>query len=1851
MNGLLKHLFTAVLCLLFTQLIAQPTFSITPATNAVNQGSTFTVDFRVSNFTNVASVQFPVTWNSSIITYQSISNINNSAVPGLSMNSFGLPGSGNAPNNQLVISWNHPDFAGVTLPNQTILFSITFQGTASGSTAIEFNENLPQVIEVLNPNGTSLGFAGNDAAVTVTGTGNPPPTGFTLTLPDVSTMQGSTVCLPMTVSNFSSILGMQFSVNYNATALTYTGAQNFTPLLGGFSTGSVGNPSPGNLTFTWNDPNASGVTLPNGTVLVELCFTVAGTGSTMVSFSGTPTPIEVINGNEMEVPFGSESSTITIGGGATPTGFTLTLADVTTPQGSTVCLPMTVSNFNNILGMQFSVNYNATALTYTGAQNFTPLLGGFSNGSVGNPSAGNLTFTWNDPNATGVTLPNGTVLVELCFMVNTSTNTTVTFSATPTPIEIINGNEMEVPFNSESGTITVGTVGPPALTLTLADVQSMQGAQVCLPLTVTNFTDIKSMQFSVNYNAAILTFTGPQSFNATLPGWGAAAITNPSAGNLVINWSNATGVTLPNGASLVQLCFNVVGNTTTDVTITGTPTPISVTNGSNAAVTTTTNSGTITLDPPIVGFGLLLPSVTAMTGAQVCLPLSVTGFDNILGMQFSINFDPAALTYTGAQNFSPLLSGFSNGSIGNPSAGNLTFTWNDPNATGVTLPNGTVIAELCFTVVTTTTTTISFSGTPTPIEIVDGNEMTVPFNSRNGRITVGGMGDPPGTFAGSLATVEACAGNNFCMNFTASAFTFIRSAQFSITYNAADLSFTQVNNLNASLPGLVAGSFNSPMPGVITFQWTNSGSGGVSLAPNQVLFSLCFNKITNNATTVTIGGTPTAIAITDSGNNAVAYAGGTGQVTCTSVLPLMIGQVDVVNLTCRNQSTGSITIVTMVNGSGNYTYRWSLPGNPTTASVTNLGPVTTTVTVTDTQTSQTATGTYNVTSPPALTGAITNITNILCAGESTGSITISASGGTPSAGNTYSYDWSGSLPDNVTTQNNLPAGTYSVTITDSNGCTQPLVNIQINALAGPIVLTGSVGLIPGGGMPGNINLSVAGGSPGFTYAWTGPNGYTFGGQDPNNIVLTGEYCVLVTDAFGCSSTTCFDQYDVLRLSSFFITKSCSDGSNGAIDISVAGGSCSNITYQWSNTSTGLMNFSQAQDVTGLAPGNYRVVVRDACANTSISADFVVDVFAPIVLTGTVTGVVTAADGTVDLMVSGGSAPFTYRWNNTLMTQDLNNLVSGNYCVTVTDAAGCTSESCFFVTPAALVFNQVVAGSVSCPGDTDGCVSIAVGGGAIPYTVTVAGVGNFPAVGGQVEICNLPAGDYNITVQDGQGSMLSNSFTIADPAPLAVEAILVNDTEDAGGSGSVFLTITGGTGIPTVTWDGNLGTGRVLNQLSGGIVTGVIRDENGCSLPVSYTIGTLTEQATIVNAGCQDSTDGAITATAGGGTAPYTFVWTMAGSPDTIAEVATVENLAPGIYFVVITDATGAPLVREYTISTQSNFNATAAVVSGVPCFDAANGQLMASVNNSGASTSFTYEWERNGQLVGMNSTLNNAAPGDYTVFIVDNFMCLDSANVSLTAPDPIALSAVISGIGCDDSSNGQILVTATGGTGSFSTYQWSVNNTQGPQLANLSAGTYTITVTDSNNCSVVENYVIEAAIPLIVTVTTEPQTDSENCDGVVNAVVLGGNAPYNYDWMNIPGNPSQATVPNLCFGTYFLVVTDDNGCTSAVVSGVVDNKQFDCFEERVVITPDGNGSNDEFIIFCLTDQYQDNHLEIYNRWGQLVFETDNYDNTWEGTSQNGDDLPEGPYYWVLDYTSNNGEMNQLRGSLTIVRDR
>ena len=140
-----------------------------------------------------------------------------------------------------------------------------------------------------------------------------------------------------------------------------------------------------------------------------------------------------------------------------------------------------------------------------------------------------------------------------------------------------------------------------------------------------------------------------------------------------------------------------------------------------------------------------------------------------------------------------------------------------------------------------------------------------------------------------------------------------------------------------------------------------------------------------------------------------------------------------------------------------------------------------------------------------------------------------------------------------------------------------------------------------------------------------------------------------------------------------------------------------------------------------------------------------------------------------------------------------------------------------------------------------------------------------------------------------------------------------------------------------------------------------------------------------------------------------------------------------------------------------------------------------------------------------------------------------------------------------------------------------------------------------------------------------------------------------YRW-NSNNALNTAQITGLCPGSYFVEVSDINGCKAEIATGEVQDRRFPCLEERSVISPDGDGLNDNFIIFCADSDFSDNRLEIFDRWGQLVFEAKNYDNSWTGQTPFGQELPEGPYYYILEYKDPNGNLLQKKGSITLLRE-
>ena len=790
-------------------------------------------------------------------------------------------------------------------------------------------------------------------------------------------------------------------------------------------------------------------------------------------------------------------------------------------------------------------------------------------------------------------------------------------------------------------------------------------------------------------------------------------------------------------------------------------------------------------------------------------------------------------------------------------------------------------------------------------------------------------------------------------------------------------------------------------------------------------------------------------------------------------------------------------------------------------------------------------------------------------------------------------------------------------------------------------------------------MTLAGGVEDYTFTWTGPEQFSADTEDLSQLNDIGEYCVSIVDANGCQIDSCMNV--LLRLQFGFgeiIESACADVPTGSITVDVLGG-LEPYTFEW-DAPGGDPN---SPTLNNIAAGTYVVTVMDA-EGSSITGSFEVGEFDAILVTETLTpaeGLINNTNGAISLDIAGGLAPYDVAWDNGMDTAEISGLSEGTYCVTVTDANACTFEACYDIQfiPFELEIIEIAPFETNCFGESNGRLFIEAFGGVPPYTLSTQVNGSdvtITSLSGEFEIENLPAGDYMITIVDGNGVEVQETATVVQPNPISLQDITVkHDTELTGpgiGSGRIQLVLTGGTPGYNIVWN-NGAQGATIIGLDAETYTPVVTDSRGCELTFG---GIVVEEFKIDLEGqavvCTGDANGAIDLIITDGDEPYAYSWDLPGGGT--ASTEDLSDLPAGTYTVTVSEASGNSLTEMITIAPQSDLSINAEIETDfngfdVSCPDATDGIVTANAIFNGANcTDCLYEWDLNGSLEGVDATLNMAQAGVYQLTVIDPLNCVTTTEVELAAPASLLLNPTIQEVSCPGEQDGEMTVMVTGGTGGFVQYLWS-NGNASFQNTNLAPGVYALTVSDANQCEATANYEVIEPAPLEFNLQIEPQTDPEICDGSIWAVINGGNPPYSYDWVNLELATTEALAEGLCAGDYPIQVTDVRGCSLDDVA-VVTSTAFDCLDERVVITPDGNGSNDEFILFCV-EQLLDNHLEVYNRWGQLVFETDNYDNTWEGTSQNGDPLPEGPYYFILDYRSpSTGEMTQHRGSLTILKE-
>lgn len=389
---------------------------------------------------------------------------------------------------------------------------------------------------------------------------------------------------------------------------------------------------------------------------------------------------------------------------------------------------------------------------------------------------------------------------------------------------------------------------------------------------------------------------------------------------------------------------------------------------------------------------------------------------------------------------------------------------------------------------------------------------------------------------------------------------------------------------------------------------------------------------------------------------------------------------------------------------------------------------------------------------------------------------------------------------------------------------------------------------------------------------------------------------------------------------------------------------------------------------------------------------------------------------------------------------------------------------------------------------------------------------------------------------------------------------------------------------------------------------------------------------ITDVSCFGYGDGQIAITVDGGNSPFSFLWSNG------ATTSTISDLNGGQYQVTVTDSVGCEATGTYTVDepTEVIYSLTG---TDITCPDGSDGSITSQV--SGGSPPFTYSWSTGAT----SPNLSELPAGEYTLTITDDNGCTFTVITTLTQPEPLNVEAETSPATCHDSEDASISLTVSGANGGFQ-YAWS-DGSNSAQIANLAAGTYTVTIADQQDCSFERTYTVTAPPPIAANATIEDVSCEGNEDGAITLQTTGGNGGFTYNWST---GSMNNIISDLATGFYSVTITDQEGCTlEEDYNIVVTDDPRGCLKNLIiyeVFTPNGDGTNEFWVIEGL-ENYPDNTIEIFNRWGQPVFRADNYTNQWQGTTTNGKTLPQGTYYYLL--TLHTTETIQLAGDVTFIR--
>lgn len=845
----------------------------------------------------------------------------------------------------------------------------------------------------------------------------------------------------------------------------------------------------------------------------------------------------------------------------------------------------------------------------------------------------------------------------------------------------------------------------------------------------------------------------------------------------------------------------------------------------------------------------------------------------------------------------------------------------------------------------------------------------------------------------------------------------------------------------------------------------------------------------------------------------------------------------------------------------------------------------------------------------------------------------------------FKYQWNDSKNQKDSIAIGLGKGLYVVTVTDVNGCKKVnTINVE-----SPDTLKLTIQ---------KINLSCKGINDGQATATLngGINPYKFQWNDianqqtaiANNLSV-GTYIVTVSDSNNCKivdQTTILPPQPIRIDSVIKIIPTCNGNSNGKIELIVNGGS-GNYKYSWNDPLLQFLN-----PANNLPAGNFTVTITD---NRDCKLIQTINLLEPEKLSATANAspvkCYNGKDGSIDLTVNGGTAPYKYFWDNQSTSEDLNNLTFGNYKVIVIDSNGCITSNTFTIAqplkPLTASFNQYF---IPCNGENAKCQVLATGGtGTYKYRWSSGEIADTSIL--------LKVGNHHVTITDQNNCYLIDSTNIEEYLPINANYLLTNASCYQKNDGKIVVNnINGGAGKGLINnykfiWKSSPNTMSYIDNLFAGTYNLTISDQQGCNFKDNIAItepDKMQLKLEAQNSRCSESADGAATVLEIiGGVPKYTYTWDNNAQNQTIA---TAIGLKSGTYKVSIQDANGCQQDTFIYVGKPSKVQLDYFDTKPGLCDGDTLGQ--STIYAKGGTPPYHYLWS-NGLTT---QTTTGLKSGFVTVTISDFYNCNEIATTQLKAQAILDAKLSIDGISCFGSSDGSISIEAINGSKPYKYSLDGYNFKSQTKFIGLKSGKYAVFVKDANGCAWVGDFQLKDPPKLII----DAGKDIEISFG--DSVQLSANSTnhqgkLSFEWQQ----PYKSTLSCLFCEKpwakplydidYVVIATDSLGCEATDDVRIYVNSKSGV-DVPTGFTPNGDNTNDRLLVHGVKGT-KVLSFKIFDNWGEQLFEDYDFmvndeNRGWDGNFRSKA-APSGVYVWYLTVENINWSKKSYKGNVTLIR--